>query len=281
MNETNSTSTNPSTLSFNVAQFVSTAIITFFSSNIDDFVILMNFFTLASIRGSALKSAHIFIGQYVGFITLLSLSLIAFGLARAVPVELLGFLGFLPIVLGLKSLYELIYEDDAQRELSNILPVMEISAVELQSVRPRNSMSSVEVDNDTSQTTENQMQIMDRCRQLLHAFKTALFSLQIFKVASITLANGSDNIAIYSALFAQAQKWQIGIYIASYLFFVLLLLLFCYFFINFRPILNIVQKYAHYVVPFAFIGIGIYIIITSDCFPWLARAIRTKNFRNG
>ena len=105
--------------------------------------------------------------------------------------------------------------------------------------------------------------------------------IQTLKIISITIANSGDNVAIYTPLFAQAYQWQIAVYISIYLVMLSVWLVFSYYFINFRPILNLAQKFARFIVPIVFVAIGIYILITSDCFLWLQRAITTKNFRNG
>jgi len=49
----------------------------------------------------------------------------------------------------------------------------------------------------------------------------------------------------------------------------------CYSFIHFPPIFKFAQKYAQFIIPFVFIGLGIYILIESKCFPWLFKLIKT------
>ncbi|CAF3941384.1 unnamed protein product [Rotaria sordida] len=271
----------------NVGEIIGTAFVSYIVTNIDDLVILMNFFTEATISSSSLKVHHIFIGQYVGFSILLGVSLIGFGVSYALPVKMLGFLGFLPIILGIKGIIEIIIEEYKKStiNINDIIPNDNISTIELETIRYRNDINEQIISEFTIQQQEITNSINSsrtlKFKEKLLKFLSHCFNLQALKVASITLANGSDNIAIYTSLFAQATKWQIGVYIAIFLIMVLIWLLFCYFFINFRLILSFAQKYAHYIVPLAFIGIGIYIVIESDCFPWLVQAIKTKNFTNG
>jgi cadmium resistance protein CadD (predicted permease) len=272
-----------------VGEFLGAAFFSFVATNIDDLIVLMSFFTEATISNSSLKVRHVFIGQYLGFIIILAASLIGYGISYAVPVEMLGFLGFLPIILGIKGIIEIIIEEFRKTniDINDIIPNDEISTVELETIRYRNDDDGQITFELTTQQQQQQNNIIPSApsniqfKQKILILLSHCFNLQTLKITSITLANSGDNIAIYTPLFAQASKWQIGVYIAIFLAMVFIWLIFCYFFINFRPILSLAQKYAHYLVPIVFVGIGIYIIVTSDCFPWLARAIRTKNFKNG
>jgi cadmium resistance protein CadD (predicted permease) len=271
----------------NVGEVLGTAFLSYIVTNIDDLVVLMNFFTQATILNSSLKARHVFIGQYLGFIILLGFSLIGYGVSYAIPVQMLGFLGFFPIILGIKGIIEIIIEQYKKCNLNvnNIIPYDQISTIELETIRYRNDIDG-EIIFEFTNHQEQENAIVDppssiEFKQKIVKLLNHCLNLQTSKVASITLANSGDNVAIYTPLFAQASKWQIAVYIGIFLGMVFVWLAFCYFFINFRPILSIAQKYAHYFVPTAFLGIGIYIIITSDCFPWLVRAIQTKNFKNG
>jgi cadmium resistance protein CadD (predicted permease) len=270
-----------------VGEVLGTAFISFIVTNIDDLVVLMDFFTEATMLNSSLKVRHIVIGQYLGFIILLGFSLIGYAVSYAIPVEMLGFLGFLPIILGIKGIIEIIIEQYKKRNppVSDISPKDQISTTEPETIHYRKDIDGESISNFRNEQ-EQQKLIVDppppiKFKQKILKLLNHCFNPQILKVTSITLANSGDNIAIYTPLFAQATEWQIVVYIGIFLGMVLVWLVFCYYFINFRPILSIAQKYARYIVPIAFLGIGIYIIITSDCFPWLVRAIQTKNFKNG
>lgn len=282
-----------STKTKNFGELIATALVSFVATNADDLVVLMNFFTESTIYNSSLKVRHIFIGQYVGFILLLCVSLIGYGLSYALPIQMLGFLGFFPIGLGIKGLVEILHEKcfKKRNRIQNIVPTDNISTVELEVIRYRNNStgeirfqippaSTNEIVSETSELPappSNQLKF----KQKLIKWLSFCFNLQVLKIVGITLANSADNVTVYAALFAQASSWQIILYIVIFLVMVLVWLLVSYFFINFRPILAIAQRYAAYIVPVVFVGIGIYIVISSECFPWLVTAIRTKNFRNG
>lgn len=274
-------------MSENIGKLIVTALITYVATNADDLIILMNFFTEVSMGHSKLRVRHVVIGQYVGFFILLLISLIGYLVTFVLPVEMLGFLGFLPVLIGIKNFIELIIELHKKRHgtIDDILPEEPISTVQLEMVRYRTDdhgeiiyelKKQEEISEQTEISTTNRS-IKTKCFHYLRHILT----LETLKVISITVANSGDNISIYTPLFAQAYKWQIAVYMIIYLLMVLVWLIISYYFINYRPILNLAQKYAQYIIPIVFIGIGIYIIISSECFPWLIQAIRTKNFKNG
>ena len=105
-------------------KFVSKVIITFILTNIQDVVILMNFFLEASKSDSLVKNDHVVYGQFLGFSTLLVLSLLGYTISYILPVKLFGFLGFLIIFFGLNGLYALI-KDLRNRRKVNLEEVVE------------------------------------------------------------------------------------------------------------------------------------------------------------
>ena len=78
---------------------VTTAIITFAATNIDDIFVLALFF---SQRSRGFRSSQIVIGQYLGFTALVVVSLVGFFGGRVLPRPLVGFLGVVPIVVGIR-----------------------------------------------------------------------------------------------------------------------------------------------------------------------------------
>ena len=101
--------------------------------------------------------------------------------------------------------------------------------------------------------------------------QTALSSLvhpQTISVASITIANGGDNIGIYVPLFARGSLWHLGITI---IVFFLLVGLWCLMGASLGrhpTIAQVLDRYGHVLVPFVLIGLGIFILIESGIFPW-------------
>jgi cadmium resistance transport/sequestration family protein len=88
----------------------------------------------------------------------------------------------------------------------------------------------------------------------------------ILKIFSITVANGGDNIGIYTPIYASMNFLQISI---SAIVITLLTGVWCYLGLHLSKhilLQSIIEKYEHILVPVVFIGLGLYIIIKSGLF---------------
>ncbi|ETS77998.1 hypothetical protein PFICI_10060 [Pestalotiopsis fici W106-1] len=90
-----------------IGQAIGTACATFAITNIDDAFVLVTFFA-ESATSKALTPLRITIGQFVGFTVIVVISMIGFGVSLVLPSEPIGFLGLLPIILGVWKLLELL-----------------------------------------------------------------------------------------------------------------------------------------------------------------------------
>lgn len=84
-------------------------------------------------------------------------------------------------------------------------------------------------------------------------------SADVLSVAAVTLANGADNIGVYMPFFAfnHAHVWVI------LLVYAMLLLFWCWAgkWLGYHPpVLRSADRYGHFIVPFVFVGLGIYIL---------------------
>ena len=75
----------------------------FAATNIDDIIILMFFFSQVNAN---FRIRHIIIGQYLGFMALILLSLPGFFGGVIIPKTWIGLLGFVPIGIGLQQLFK-------------------------------------------------------------------------------------------------------------------------------------------------------------------------------
>lgn len=107
-----------------------TGILVFVSTNIDDIFILMLFF-----GDKKYKARDIYIGQYLGMILLIALSLAAALLGSFIDSKYIGLLGLFPIYLGLRQLFTLfkgrnkIEEPDLQKIKSSKSGILTVAAV--------------------------------------------------------------------------------------------------------------------------------------------------------
>lgn len=77
---------------------IPTAITAFVATNIDDFIILLLFFSQVNVK---FRSWHIVAGQYLGLAALVLASLPGFLSSLVLPQRWIGLLGLLPIAMGL------------------------------------------------------------------------------------------------------------------------------------------------------------------------------------
>lgn len=82
---------------------IGTGVTAFSATNIDDIVILMLFFSRVNLT---LRRWHIVVGQYLGFIALILISIPGFFGGLIIPRPLIGLFGLLPILIGIKCLLD-------------------------------------------------------------------------------------------------------------------------------------------------------------------------------
>ena len=206
-----------------------TAFVSFVSTNIDDIFILMLFFMQID---KVMKRTHIVIGQYLGIGVLTIISIMgALGLS-AIPQEYVGLLGLVPIYLGIKEYSnhknESYNENTDHQELEN----HENSKIEETTVAKKNSIIT-------------------------------FINPSIIKVFSVTIANGGDNIGIYTSLFTSMNLVDILI---TVIIFIILIPLWCFIALKLAQhpfVQKTIEKYNHIFVPVIFIGLGFFILMEN------------------
>ncbi|MES2649366.1 MAG: cadmium resistance transporter [Bacteroidota bacterium] len=83
-------------------EIILTSILAFASTNIDDIFILMLFFA-----DSEYNSKQVVLGQYLGFITLITISVVGSLLGLLVDQKYIGVLGLLPVYIGIYGIARL------------------------------------------------------------------------------------------------------------------------------------------------------------------------------
>ncbi|KAJ5397575.1 Cadmium resistance transporter [Penicillium cosmopolitanum] len=228
---------------------IGTACASFAITNIDDAFVLVTFFAEASTRKNAtLTPLKITIGQYLGFTVIVVISMIGFGVSLVLPSEPIGFLGLLPMLLGVWALIGLIFGGDDDDDEDDDVEDGDAADGE---AGEGGREEAVEGDGGRG-----------NIRSRLGSFKG------IFKVGSMTVINGGDNIGTYIPLFSQAKGAEIAVYVVVYYILLGVWCLAAWLVMKQRHILKLAQKYAEYVVPFLYMGLGIYIVVKSDAYPW-------------
>lgn len=100
--------------------------------------------------------------------------------------------------------------------------------------------------------------------------KSGVFSA-VVGVASVTFANGGDNIGIYTPLFASSDLTRLIIFLVV---FYLLLGVWCAvsYFLTRQPLVaKVLTGYGHLIVPFVLVALGVYILIESETYQLIWR----------
>ncbi|WP_341527937.1 cadmium resistance transporter [Nostoc sp. UHCC 0302] len=103
---------------------ISTGVVAFSATNIDDIVILLVFFSQIN---ATFRPRHIVAGQYLGFTILLILSLPGLFGGFILPKNWIGLLGIIPIIIGINSLVN--WEEDSSEEVVSGTEQSEISNI--------------------------------------------------------------------------------------------------------------------------------------------------------
>ncbi len=199
---------------------IAAAIGLFAATNIDDIVVLTVLF-LATTRGS-LKGWQVVLGQYLGFIALVAISVIAALGLTIVPDEWVGFLGLIPLGIGLYGL-----------------------------VRYLRRRGEEDDDDDES----------------------SIKAGGLLGVAGITIANGADNMSLYTPVFRTQPIPDTVVTIVVFLLLVAVWCLAARAIGTNRRVTEALERIEHWLVPVVFIGLGLYIMIGSGVVPRLIEVL--------
>ncbi|PAK84331.1 calcium-binding protein [Lentilactobacillus parakefiri] len=203
-----------------------TSIFSFVGTNIDDTFVLAVWFSQAD---SSLKRRDIVIGQFLGFELLVLVSVFAaYGLSF-LPTDQVGWLGVVPIILGIRKWLKYRHRLIEPHETAHI---------------------------------------KSKLKQELKAERGKLrrqtwFKPEILAVSLITISNGAGNLTVYIPLFTEYGTAELGI---TVLVFSLMTGLWCYIgyqIANLPIIKNKLERSKQIVIPLVFIAIGVYVLLES------------------
>jgi cadmium resistance transport/sequestration family protein len=203
-----------------VVRSIGTGIPAFVATNIDDLVLLTLFFSQVNQR---LRPRHIVSGSYLGLIALVGISALM-SLGRwAIAPAWIGLLGLVPIGLGIRQLFWPEVEDDSAEELA-----------------------------DSGITDAQSPRYLSWLKRLI--------APQCYQVAAVTIANGGDNIGIYTPLFASSSAIEL---LTIWTVFLISMGFWCYgaYRLATQPHLaDGLAKYGRSIVPVVLIGLGLFIL---------------------
>jgi cadmium resistance protein CadD (predicted permease) len=173
------------------------------------------------------RAIHVVSGQLIGFAIIVMISLSALAGHSLLPRAWLGLLGLLPISLGVSGLLETIQNR----------PASEGPGSEPQS------------ETDHSIFTDGGGAIS-----------------AIVGVATLTIANGSDNIGVYIPLFARATTAEVLVILITFALGLLLWCLLAWQLTRLPSLALNLQGKAAWLMPFVLIVLGVVIVLDSHCY---------------
>jgi cadmium resistance protein CadD (predicted permease) len=166
------------------------------------------------------NNSAVILGQYIGLSLLILISISAYFFKFIIPPIYISLFGILPIVIGVKNLWSL------KKNGSTGIPNEKYPNKDL----TKNYLQGSEASNHST-----------------------------LKVASVSFANGGDNIGVYAPLFLSVNSSQLLLTIVLFMVMIGLWCVVGYFMINNRIVGYKLQKYGHIILPFVliFIGLGV------------------------
>lgn len=186
------------------------AITTFALTNIDDLMILSMYFS-----NPRYKKSNVVVGQYLGVMTLVIVSLSGFILGKVLEPRWIGLLGLIPILLGVKG----------------IIGIFQSA-------------------NDEAQNIEG----------------TSKSKIQFLNVALVTIANGGDNLGVYTPLFASNSLRIVILFVIVFLVMIAVWCVLAFYFVKHPFVEKILGRYGYIILPVFLIVLGIWILTESGSF---------------
>jgi cadmium resistance transport/sequestration family protein len=203
-----------------VVRSIGTGIPAFVATNIDDLVLLTLFFSQVNQR---LRPRHIVSGSYLGLIALVGISALM-SLGRwAIAPAWIGLLGLVPIGLGIRQLFWPEADDESAGEVAD-------------------------------------SEITDVPSPRYFGWLKRFIAPQCYQVAAVTIANGGDNIGIYTPLFASSSAIEL---LTIWTVFLISMGIWCYGAYRLATHPNLADglaKYGRSIVPVVLIGLGLFIL---------------------
>jgi cadmium resistance protein CadD (predicted permease) len=182
-------------------------------TNIDDMLVLAVFFGRS--KGDPFSAVRVIIGQYLGFMAILAVSVLGALGASLLPDTAIPYLGLLPLLLGIRAAWDV--------------------------WRSRDDPGS---DDETP----------------------TVGGASAWEVATVTFANGGDNIGVYVPVFAVAGIGSMIGYVAVFLVGVAVWCAAGWYVATRPAVAKPLARWGHIFLPVVLIGIGLVILIEGGAF---------------
>jgi len=212
-----------------------TGFVAFTLTDIDDLILLIFFFSQTK---KSFSKREVFLGQYLGFLVLLFLTMLGYLGTLAIPLTWIGLLGLVPFFRGLNELF---------KRYSN-----------------KKEMTSNQQDSSSSSLFSSRL---DRVF-------ARLFNPRVATIAVLTIGNGSDNLSVYIPLFAHGTLSQVGIYLILFLLLVGLWCILGYTISHLPGVALVLERSGSFMLPFLMISLGLFILWKDGTFIMFFQLIR-------
>ena len=194
------------------AALLALAVGLFVTTNIDDIFVLVGFFSDPNF-----KPRQIALGQLAGVAALYAASVVFSLLSLVVSPAWIGFLGVLPIAIGLKKIAALRHVDES--------------------------------DDDSP---DGASRSRDRGN--------------VLTVAAVTIANGGDNLSIYTPIFATRSAFDIAVIGLVFAAMTFAWVGMAFWLTRHRTLGPPIRRYGRRIVPFVLVALGVYILDEAGTF---------------
>lgn len=215
------------------------------STTFDDNIYLTAFFGEVD---RDFRPIHIVIGEFIGFSTLLFISLVGYAAGLILPASTVGLLGVLPILMGIQNLIAMLRE--RRSELAG-------TGTGTGSLRPAHEAA----------TGKNTLGFKSRRVTAWDALR----SRKTYDVALVCLSNGSNNLSIYIPLFASLTLAKVMVVIPILYLFITIWLGLAFSLTRMPGISVVLNRYVKLCFPWILMWLGLRILNDSGALamlPW-------------
>ena len=268
------------------ASTVGFAIVAFASTTADDLVVLITFYSLnmqnkeldKNLQEKNRNMYRIALGQIISYSIIVGISLLGLLLGNFLPEEYVALIGFIPLLLGLKGLWEYFFDkdDDNDQEEAptesgtvSVLHSTEEVASGPSTIETSAKVESQEGGNEgTAAGVDEEEESNVLSRSFDKFFSLIGMNPLVQKVAIAGLIVGADNIAVYISLFAKLK--EPGLVVVALIIFYILLIVYivmAYYLVIKVPNVSIyIDRYASIGIPLLLIALGAFILSESIIF---------------
>jgi cadmium resistance protein CadD (predicted permease) len=268
-------------MSHSLSNLFTETVLAFLATNLDEFIVLVTFFARVSATShtnfdSAYTNFQIFLGQFICFTIIIIFSLLGGCLGWAIPLRYISLLGLVPLFFGIHGLYEVCCfwcKRCTKKQKHGIIR----NDIELAEKPVSAGYGTVEVvDDDVSSLSSDESHDSSADSVLMNSsfatFFKHIFHPNVVFVALVMLADGAEEIAVFTSLYATSTTSQV--IFVTILFYVLILLqcLLAYQLTSCQYFASIISRYSKNIVPIMLLCLGVFVLQDSvlvDYLPYL------------